>query len=434
MGSREMENSLKQLKKENINWFLYSINGLMVNEQPEFENFIFEDATIVSGSQLKEYFNINNINYNIVDIIPSNLTYIIVQTTGIIKKGNESEHKQKSNRRAQEICSFIFFVFLYLSNYSIGICLNSQIYDIGSMTVYMLKAENKGYSVYQNFSNNEVQTVIPNPPLFYKIEDLLKLFNNNYFKNIFDSVRNIKNNIIKDSLVNLYLTINLPSPMSQLLGAVSSLEIILKDNRKYENIINRVTTLLENEIYNKFEGNVIKKEIFDKRHSIIHDGDNCEGINALKALKLTVNVLINYSCIHSSFINKDTICNVLDILNRIKNNDILKDKNIELFKENRKLKLDFPFKDWLLQYFIQINSLCNTKEKNNFNLEFAKTVEWYLQTRKISIEESYSLINSNMYYNFDFIPKYDEFMEFYNSNIGIIKEEVRELNSIIIVT
>src|SRR3989339_509092 len=122
-----MRYKMKRLDIENINWYLFNLYGLQIEDQDNWRDFIFDDATIVNAKQLKEY--LEEIQYDERPIIhylfshfKSEHTFLIVQNYGKIVKENEKELQAQAEKRALEVNQLIINIllvniqFLYLMN------------------------------------------------------------------------------------------------------------------------------------------------------------------------------------------------------------------------------------------------------------------------------------------------------------------------------
>ena len=142
------------------------------------------------------------------------------------------------------------------------------------------------------------------------------------------------------------MTSNVPSPITQFLGAITSIELLLKENDdlKYENIKKRVRALLGAEIFKDFLSTTDSRTgVFDKRHKVIHQGED----------------------------SKSKICKHLDIIYSIENDINLSGDIFEIMPKWDKVKFDSSLIDLTLQRLIHMYGLCSPEKENVNNNSYA---------------------------------------------------------------
>lgn len=419
----------KQLEKGNINWYVFNLNGLQIRDQKNWRDFIFDDATIVNAIQFKEYMeSIGHSSDDLKAIKPydSNHTFLIVQTTGKITEENKKQFESDAKKRAFEIAGFIFFVFLFLSDYSLGITLDSQVYKTSSSVSYLFSSYKILPSIYQKNTAGELKISIPNKDFIYSRQELTDLFQKRQFNLLYELIKTKKDNNLLECIRNLYLTLNVPSPITQFLGAITSIELLLKENDdlKYENVKKRVRALLGAEVFKNFILTTDSRTgVFDKRHKVIHQGEDCTNIDAYRVITLASRIIIAYSYLFQKFNSKSKICKHLDIIYSVENDKNLSGDIFEIMPKWDEVKFDSSLIDWTVQKLINIFGLCNTENENVNNTSYAKAIIHHSHIRKCKLEESFELIKQSLYYNENPFNTFDEFSSFYNSN----KEKIDEI-------
>ncbi|OGU12191.1 MAG: hypothetical protein A2X61_08420 [Ignavibacteria bacterium GWB2_35_12] len=422
---------MKRLDIENINWYLFNLYGLQIEDQDNWRDFIFDDATIVNAKQLKEY--LEEIQYDERPIIhylfshfKSEHTFLIVQNYGKIVKENEKELQAQAEKRALEVSGFIFFVFLFLSDFRIGISLDSQIYGSQGSEINLLTSY-KSQSTHNKYTAGEYSISIPDEPLRYSRTKLINLFNKIQFKRLYYFVKTRNDKNINESLSNLYLTLNVPSPITQLLGAITSIEILLKDDMKYDRISERINTMLGEKIYKDFvETSKDKIGVLKKRHNVIHQGEHCTDKDAYSAIVVSSYIIIVFSHLVHHFPTKSKICKHLDIIHKIQKD---KDLTLDIFGIIEKweaIKFDLTLIDWTVQRLIYYFGLCNSKKKEVTKDSFTQAIVWHSKVRNNDLETSYNLIKNSLYYNVSPINSFDELTTYYEENKINIDEEINK--------
>ncbi len=421
----------KQLEKGNINWYVFNLNGLQIRDQKNWRDFIFDDATIVNAIQFKEYME--SIGYSSEDLktfefYGSNHTFLIVQTTGKITEENKKQFESDAKKRAFEVAGFIFFVFLFLSDYSLGITLDSQVYKTSSSVSYLFSSYKILPSIYPKNTAGEFMILTPKIDFIYSRQELTDLFQKRQFNLLYELIKTKKDNNLLECIRNLYLTLNIPSPITQFLGAITSIELLLKENDdlKYENVKKRVRALLGAEVFKNFISTTDSRTgIFDKRHKVIHQGEDCTNSDAYRAIALASRIIIAYSYLYQKLNSKSKICKHLDIIYSIENDKNLSGDIFEILPKWDKLKFDSSLIDWTVQTLInqKMYDLCNPEKRNVNNNSYAEAIIRHSRIRKCKLEESFELIKQSLYYNENPFNTFDEFSSFYNSN----KEKIDEI-------
>lgn len=410
------------LVNEKTHWWIFEIIGLKIEDQPNWLQFMFDDSTIVNGRQLSKYFIENNFPDDILFYYPPdipNKTFLIVSSYGTIS--NEKEKKIEITSRAREIMGFIYFVFFFLSNFKTSICFHSQVFSNNSMQTILIKG-NHYRSAFMENTAGEYPIRIQTPPFEYTRENLIGLFENPYFKWICEALKRKDKSICKFLMV-FYVNTNTLSPIIQQIGSITSIEVLLKTEGKYENIEKRLSILLGEKVYNSFISDS-NQGIFHKRHQFIHEGEDVDSNDAFRAIKIASLALINYSYLWSNHNSKFSICKYLDLLNYLKHDKDIKEYDFNQARHFANLEILLPKMDWIIQAIISNNQICSVDKNHNIQMKIVETIVLYSILRKIPIDVSYKIIVNNIYFNRGSIPKYSDFQNIYVNELEGIQARI----------
>ena len=424
-----MKKQIRDLRKGNKCWFFYRIKGIYIENQLEWRDFIFNDATIVNNLQLADYLeedeDFDKLSLPYEDLRKGEHCFLIVELNGRMNDDNQNEYKQRAKKRALEVISFFFTTILFYSDYNIKICLESEIYEHKNV-IEFYQTNTKRYGQTHTFTKGEYTTINPSAPFKYKRDDLVGLFNRDIFKNLYHIVAKSSNEHILISLVHFYLTANVFPPSTQLLGAVTSIELLLLDNAKHELAKKRIKLLLGEEYFNDLKLNNSDEGVFDKRNRIIHGGDSCNSTDAYRAIKLYVEVLINVTFLVKKFnFDKMKVIKHLDIINQIFTDVHLKSDYFNIGNSLIQFISDFPFRDWIVIRLIDYYGISEQLSIDEFLYKFTMTIAAYHEVKKISIDESYKIVCKFIYYNFELIPSYNDFVLYYENNFERIQNDLK---------
>lgn len=423
-----MPQEISSVVRGNVNWYLFNLYGIEIENQENWNDFIFGDATLVNCKQFIDFLLENEIeDHDIINHLSEryhkNHTFLVVRQMRKIEKEDKKKYRELAEQRAYQVASFIFFAFFYLSNYKYRISLDSQIYEAKGSQIETIT--NYGFiSSSHNNTAGEYWILLPKYPYKLSQENLLLIFNNKLFHKIFYYIQNPnKENLILSSLMNLYLTSNVLSPVTQLLGSVTSIEILLKDDLKYEKVLSRIRGLLGEKIYNQLVDPKDKsKGVFELRHNVSHQGHYCDSNDALKALKLASYVIIAYSHI----IEQTDRINLLRQLDYIEY--ILREKSRDIFgvlKQWEKIKVDEVLFDWTIPWFISFYGLCTTEDKKIPFISYAQAIVWHSKLWHYDLIKSYKMINEGLYYRDNPFKTFEDFKAFYDENMDEINNKIQ---------
>ncbi len=401
--------------ENNKTWFFFRVHGLHIKKNKNWRNFMFGDSTVANAEDIKSYIICKDFGHEIDHKLlrsefPDNQSFIVVSITRVFSNANAEEIKEDAIKRANEIIALIYFYFLYASSLKVAITLDNEIYHSTDSSIQSYNST--GYSgISNNHTKGEFVTYTPNFNFTFSTKELIKELNKPLYSNITKIIIDKTNKHYKEvsnSLSNFYKTSNVPSPVTQQLGSVTSIELLLKDSVKYDNIEKRVKALLGKEDFTAFVEHKESKEkrskekesegVFEKRHSIIHDAAACNYNDAFRAMNLYCMVLLGYSKICQRFFSKKEVCVYLDLIYKYKYDEDLKSNDtLSILKDYDKAKISFDAIDWVTRNLINHFGICKSGAvlvKSNF----IATVHCLKQIRNLELKEAYKKVCSCMYY------------------------------------
>lgn len=372
---------------------IFEIVGLSIKSTNEKDKHIFKDALILNGKEMKTFFKTkNDSNNNKLRSYDNSKTYLlIVDYIG---------EKDIITKRANQIISFLSFVTLVISNFQNCVSLKREIY----------KKDNFDYQILDSNSYNKSNVSISGFGLNIQTSDIItsrknlkKIIKNSYFNNLFyliDNNKKLNYNYLIDSLNNFYITFNNLNTSFNYLGAVISLEMLLKGNGKYEDIKTRLKILLSEKVYEFYNSvitfeNMKDKDIFQIRNEYVHSGKEINTSNALKSLMFTSIVIIAISnlLVVKKFKHQKIMIKYLDEC-------YLKSK-FEYFDNNIKIEANDFTENFLPTIYI-LNYIKNQYEdisdliekievkKNDFKIKVKTLMEY----KNLNEKDAYNLVNS----------------------------------------
>ena len=357
-------------------WFLFPLRGLDISDdQHDLENPIFGDFCIISRKHLKDLVQMFN---SLTKIPPEKMeketsdivslikwvsskegfhsakedfhSFIAVKRTGIyVSGGKTSELEKISKIRAYQISALLTLVTLG-ENTEGNACGLIEQYFRQPKTTIAFSFEEGSFAVGGGQKYIGIST--PYKPIVFSRDQLNQLINNApyvYLANVLltqnPSLPTSLSRTITQASIRLSDAIHGISLSSKLLGAVTSIEILLSNQPdKYNSLSNRLTSLLGFESYIK---NVIDN-VFFARHNYVHKGKEVEDIMLpLKAIGLALNCLLRYAEIASMFSNKEELIIYLDYLHskdKLTNCwDKLHPTTSQIIQEHERNIFNFPF-------------------------------------------------------------------------------------------
>lgn len=389
---------------KNCTLYFFPISGLHITNRKIKNKLIFEDATIANGKAIKSFLAENNfLNDKRGFHFHDSLSYILVRIDGIEKNGNEEFLKEKAVERCHQIIALVFFYFFIVFDLKRSVSLMREIFGYHSDSITSYNS-NGLRCQYNNYSRGEVVLNPPTPFIYITIEKLFTLLNAKPFdaitriitQNNNKNIKRIKNKTsepIIQSLVNFYLTTNIPAATVQLLGSITSIELLLKlGEEKYKNIEKRLNALLGDQLFNRYCKTSNKSKIhtvFDIRHSVIHGAELCSCDDAARSMKLYCNSLLKFSFISKIFYSKDELCNYLDLLYKNEHCDTHRNNVLDIKKHFLKISKGFQFLDWVVYRLAEYFALFKTSNGVVDSSNFIKSIYFLHSIENIELSEAY---------------------------------------------
>jgi len=416
------------LKGLNVSWYIFNLYGLKIEDSDEWRSFLFGDATIVSHNDITSFISEcreewrKYLKFHLTD---PNCSYIIVK----LSNSDTVEDKyDEAEERASEVAAFLYFIYFFLSRYSKATCLGTEIFSYYPTSINFFSGKGTHGRNTRN-TRKEHYTRITKKPLQAHRHNLQVIFRQNtLFKELFECVCN-KNNelqkIITKSLVNFYKTSSIPHATTQLVGAITSIELLLKTEQgRYGLITDRICGLLGSKFYKSFKE---KNSIFDIRHNIIHDAANCTADDAFKAFYLYSFILIAFSNLYKVFSSKEQLTAYLELIYNHENEGTKKQSYCKdpfnLLTQWEELKYDtrkFSIVMMQLNTIYPVSPLIYER-KDDWEYNVALVIFIYSDLSGISIQEVISLFSE---YIFPHIENPD-----FNFAEEIIKSEKQRLEN-----
>jgi hypothetical protein len=322
-------------EKANTWWILYPFRGLdIADEQHDVINPAFGDFTIIAKKHIRQIIPLLNFTddpvhgkQNEQDVIymVENATlredfhsFIAVRRKGIINKEELVPEIEKNTRvRAYQIASLFTILFLAESS-SGGTCgLVEQIHKQIQSTV-MLDISNKGF----RFQIGSLYPLIIRPlpkAITLSIDELNLILHKPQYIHLTSILLPQRQKLpmsvsraIMQAAIRLSDAIHSITPSAQLLGAVTSIEILLANQtEKYETLSNRLSALLGTESLIQHD----VETVLQARHLYVHQGQEVEEYKTpVKAVGLALNSLLRYAEVAPFFRDKEKLINYLDFV------------------------------------------------------------------------------------------------------------------------
>lgn len=396
-----------------VNWHVFYVRGFQIENQDNWREALFDNATFVNSVQLKEYLETfdKSMKYeNFIFLLENEKpqTFLIVQYFDKIE--DNSEQELHAYNRALEIIACLYFAIFFSSNYIFGVSLDRQIYNSPKHRHNILTNYKKYVENYKSFSD-EFPILIPENDYLYSRNTLIHLISNPKFVDIFNFViKNNSNNLI-NALVHFYLCTNVPSAHSQLIGCITAIDLMFQSG-KDDNRLNRLKILLLEKDFEDFvkanKGNDNENKIdgiFAVRNNLIHNGKSTNDSDVYRAIFVTTRLFIYYSKLLTSLGTKIDICNYLDTLELISRSKKLTLEFKDLF-EIYLNHIDYSLTDYYIPHVIAYYGLCNPNipQKIDLQKQYAKAILKLQEKKNADFETAYNLLISGIYYRIENFP------------------------------
>lgn len=415
-----------------IQWVFYRMVGIEIEDQDDWQNFMFEDATLVNAKQLFDYLDLLPERTSPFDNdIVQRREYRENETILVVKSyaGTKSQLEDAENRSI-EVAAFVFFCFLFKSANRFGISRKKEVFD---STVHQVAIASRfGMSgEHCSPSFDALSISVPEPPFKYRREILLSIFGEPLFDPIFQRICSKKSAKEKNSFLTIfYLASNSSSASAQLVGCVTAIEAILKtagkDGVHQERLrsLLRMSGIAERDFFCS-----ISKEIFKRRNDFVHEGKVCHRDYAAPAISLTTIVFLLYCQYRTHYKSREEFFKVLDAVGSfIESKDSLPTfrKPIGDLILSEKIR---AFLDSELYELIRFYSLNDPNPTNCETMKFAVVVYLLRELRTLSVAESFELLKSACFYHDCPFSTVEVLESYYSNNKESLEISVRSYSN-----
>lgn len=335
-------------KKSKTWWIFYPLKGFdITNIRDDINKPMFEDSTIISRRHISRIVNLlgnsKKSSADIEFILSKDISrqefnsFIAVRRTGVLEQRKyESKLIKDATQRAYEIAALLSLVFLSRSRYGHTCGLVEQLHRQAqsiSMFDFQYGEFSTQLSGQRSFADVNSKLKIADTRAELK-KELFKKRNKGLTNAILNKRTNLSKSIrnaIVQSSIRLSDAIHSITLSAQLLGAVTSVEILISEQGdSYETTKRRLIALLGENYIIKYD----VERILKSRHLYVHCGEEVQGDDiSPKAIALALSCLLRYSESASLFRDKLTFIKYLDF---IYNADMLSDN----WNKKERLALD----------------------------------------------------------------------------------------------
>jgi hypothetical protein len=429
------------------NWTFYPLHGIEIipDDTPIDHSLMFEDATIISNDEIEKVLLLfDQVDQETLFNIRMHLQMVGQQGDSIIIIRQPEEDvdtiRERADHRAVEITSAISNILLMYSNYYWTCCLADEIYHIRHMMSIILHPKKKFRQSIEKIATRGWLFVTPSPPFRITRKDLHnKLFSNKFqdlSSYIFTPFYLLKRKGLKKTIkekisaasIHLYRCINSPTPELQLVGAVTSIEILLKSQQeKYEQVGIRLEHLISSYAFNFYTA----QEVFQTRHNCVHAGQKVTKGYAYLAIRLATNCLANYSIYAKNFDNAEQILDYLKLFDSI-HSFIKKHNSSEVIRTLNPESLIMPPPDIIdpLPFFLSNFALTpkyfDKKTRDEQKQQFALYTSILSLLRDISILEALNILSTSNIYNICPFESVTDFEAFWKEKESFLLERAKD--------
>lgn len=293
-----------------ITWVFFPVKGLEIETEPDtIHSRLFERATLLSFDDARTFtssmpFAVDQEEANnVLHMLGAASSYgedmkadsfIAVQTYGYGDK-----EIQAANDRAYEVISVLSIAFLFRSNFRETCYLLEQLTQSESITIPRVNTMRGDVGHTYGLLSRAHFIGTPSPPIKRSRSGLLATLKSVPTIDLCSALLLPKSSItgshrgrISRAARFLYEGMHVPTPESQVLGAITSIEILLSGGRSsFEVIRTRLKELLGKRAYTYYRAD----EVFDARNEMVHSGKRCTDTQGYLALVLAVSALLAYA-------------------------------------------------------------------------------------------------------------------------------------------
>lgn len=327
-------------------WVFFPFVGLNITDQEiGLDNPIFGDVAILSREHMEAVLRRNMSNLipdgrleQIIEWVknPSFIeaqkdvvqSYLAVRRMGALEKNVDSVRNVdkpaiEAKKRAEEISALLTLIFLSCGMSGETCGLLEQIQFRTAQSITMISANYDGEFKFSNYPLNHSLSSSPvlldsKSSIQISSNELKALLEQAEFSSFSSIMLNSKRipktsrQVLVQSCIRLTESVLSPSFSTQLLGAITAIEILLTFNSdsKFETIKKRTEILLGEKLYAQYETDLI----FEARHEYVHKGKDVSRNISAKALALAFSCILSYSDIAHLFKRTEKISAYLDFL------------------------------------------------------------------------------------------------------------------------
>lgn len=323
-------------KKSNSWWVFFPLKGFeLTNTRHDLKNPMFKDITFVTKKHMDSIVLLLKLNQRMAPnydhekdllIMLKNATFgedfntfLAVKRTGNIERGvRESKLVTAAKRRAYEVASLLTITCLYGNKRGETCGLVEQLHR-RIETIAMLELKNGSFA-YQRGGGYSRMILDWRYNFKMSRSELKKFFHQTPFAGLTAVLltqqatigRHLRNLIIQ-AAIKLADAIHANAISSQLLGAVTVIELLLgEQGDSYEVIQKRLLGLVGRNAIDRYQAS----QIFRDRHLYVHKGEDIKEYSvSTNAIALALLSLLIYSDTAPSFKNKLEIVQYLDFIN-----------------------------------------------------------------------------------------------------------------------
>lgn len=367
-------------------YFCFPIYGLQCEDTDTPEEFLFTDATILSGKQVRLLYSAPD--KNLPFFLKDAVQYVVVRCPLHEHCVEQKRHLEVVLERAKVVVAGISIPLLAYSHFRSCPTLATEVH--GSVTNTMIHLSSKGVSV----TNEHVQALpIATPEYMFSRGEFLDLLNREPYRwlsdvLLFSSTTNQLQRAIRRAASALYVGINQPTPTFQFFGCWVSLEVLLNYG-EHKKIMSRAELLLGEQVYEDFsaassvtidtvsgerEQRPVKLSVL--RNKLVHGADTATMENVFYIVRFVTNTLLAASYYSSEFETKNQLCEHLDFVSQIRSQAPERDK-FEIAKQWAVMWTDRCLWDYNfahLVYFFGLYKLDVEEEAFRVNCASALTV------------------------------------------------------------
>jgi len=319
-------------------WVFFPVKGLdVLNKRHDLDKPLFGDATLVSKKHIRQIVHLLEANKRMGgdhdherDIIymmeHATLTedfqsLIAVQRSGTISEEDRNPQiVRDSAARAYQIVALLALVFLARSHSGQACGLVEQLHR-QTQSLAMLDLQGGGFRFRIGGGHWSYTILDPKKTIQMSRGDLKKVLYQKRFTGLTQAVLSQRPSLpkslrkaIAQSTIRLSDAVHSITPSAQLLGAVTSIEILLTGQvDSYETTKRRLAALLGTEAIIQYDA----ESVLRARHLYVHRGEEPEGYAIpLTAIGLALSCLLRYAEAAPGFSSKTALIEYLDFVYR----------------------------------------------------------------------------------------------------------------------